>query len=277
MRVWRVIAALAVFVLFAEAARAQIIDDRRRQHVTLTPKLAGIHNLQPGESWYRVDVADTYIGYTHITVQAAGGNVIYSEHIRIKMNMYFDNYDFVVTCDQGTLKPLKATLFKEGRYYKTYRKIEKSFVFDWDHNKIIVITGEGANARSRGIPMQQNAVYTPHWFFALHKRELLVPGTEYQFQTFDFDYERYFTLGVNILGETKKDVFEIFVDLPDAYGTAFDMRYWISPKTIANPNGEFIRKEWIGEFMQEPMTMVQTTKEKAINQTTGTKNKDKKK
>jgi hypothetical protein len=125
--------------------------------------------------------------------------------------------------------------------------------------------------------MQQNAVYTPHWFFALHKRELLVPGTEYQFQTFDFDYERYFTLGVNILGETKKDVFEIFVDLPDAYGTAFDMRYWISPKTIANPNGEFIRKEWIGEFMQEPMTMVQTTKEKAINQTTGTKNKDKKK
>lgn len=270
-------AAAALIIFFAAAVHAQIIDDGRRRHETLTPSSAGVQNLQPADSWYRVDVAGLYVGYVHMNLKVSGGKAVYTERVRLKYKTYYDTQDFVVTMEQGTLKPSKVTIFKEGRYYKAYRKIQKTFVFDWDARKILIIVGEGPNARSRSIAMEQNAVYTPHWFYALHKRELLKPGVEYQFKTLDFDFERYITLGVTVLAETKKDVFELFLDLPDAYGTAVDVRYWISPKTIALPNGDFLRKEWIGEFMDQPLTMVKTTKAKATKQEPDSKKSTKKK
>lgn len=276
----QIISALALCAAIAasgaQPAGAQIIDDGRRAYETLTPALAGTHNLQSSESWYRVDLAGMHVGFVHIAVQASGGKVVYKEQVRIKQSAYYDNMDFEVTLAQGSLKPNKAVVYKEGRYYKAYRKIHKTYVFDWDARKIVIISGDGANARSRSVAMQPNAVYTPHWFFALHKRELLKPGAEYRFQTFDFDLERFITLGVTVLAETKKDVFELFWDLPEAYGTSVDMRFWVSPKTIANPNGDFLRKEWIGEFMNEPLTMVKSTKEKATRQETDKKPSKKK-
>lgn len=262
-------------------ARAQIIDDGKKQPVIIKPQDAGIHNLQPEVSWYRVEMNKKYHGYITMSVSVAGRTVTFKQTERYKPDkMHYENRDYVFTCEQGTLRPLKVSMTKEGRGYKSYRKIEKDYVFDWENKKIIIISGRDLNAHSRSIPMMADAVYFPRWFFFLRKRELLKPGAKYQFTTFSIDTpgieERYVTMSALVLAEPKTDVFDILIEMPGSIGTDAQSRFLVEPQTLSNPNGIIARIESFNDFSNNPVTVTKTT-EALAKDTATNKNKDQKK
>ena len=225
----------------------------------ITQKNVGSFSVSNETLWYRIEYNSDRVGYRKVVFKKTGKGleVKFYEKWKITPGKSYKRVtiEYNAIHQPGSLLPkeIDYSFFQKEPNMKFTN--EKKVFFDWQKRKVTIVPGDN-KSKARTVPIPSDVVSDLAANFYILQKKNLVPGKVFRFATFNINMEQFIANEVQIISESRKDVFE--VSSTDPNSTA---RQWVGAISSENPNGITYRIELANA--RESLSYVNTTKKKA--------------